>query len=119
MTLRAARAAVRALRRAWPRVPPPYLDREGVCIRSSFEHFSVRRVRLVEAQSRLEWLRSHGFGESILRDLPADAASSDQGFVYELAWTGAWRRRPPNGSVSAFFAPDGTTLLALAHWPEG
>lgn len=119
MSRPAARAAVRALRRAWPRVPPPYLDREGVCIRTSFEHFVLRRVRVADAQTRLEWLRSHGFAASILRDSPLEAGASDQGWIYELEWTGAWRGRPPNGSLSAFLAADGVTLIAIAHWPEG
>lgn len=119
VTASEARARVRAFRAAWRRVPHPtsVLRSFTECMNASFEHFMVRRVSVAHARSAIAGLAAGPFASSVLSgsasSIPAD------GWVWEVYWGGGSTRHPPMGPVSAFFAPDGTTLLAAMQWPEG
>ena len=102
---------VRRFRVVWRGVPHRgrVLHAFTECMNGSLEHFYVHRVEASVARQRV--------GAFPL--LWGDASRLSTGWVWEVYWGGASRGFPPSGPVSAFFAPDGRTLLVALQWLEG
>jgi hypothetical protein len=83
---------------------------------ASHEHFVVRRIDAREVRSRLERLAQDGFARSILT---GTTHAIPDGSLWEVYWGGGSRLHPPSGAISGYLAPDGRTVVAIVHWPEG